>query len=190
MGKRRESRELAIQILYQMELRGEGKPDKRQLELFWGLFTGPFHVTSSVKEFSLQLVKGVIAHREEIDATIQRLANNWQLTRIALVDRNILRVALYEMLFCPEIPPIVSINEGVEIAKKFSTRESGRFVNGILDRIRAERTDLMAGHTDSSAAGCEAYGESSGDPAETMGGIVQDSESPEAESANSEEGQE
>jgi N utilization substance protein B len=148
MGKRRESRELAIQFLYQMEVRSEDMPDNRDLELFWGLFTGPFRVTSSVKEFSLRLVRGVLEHKEEIDATIQRFTSNWQLNRIAIVDLNILRVALFEMLYCPEIPPIVSINEGVEIAKRFSSRESGGFVNGILDRMLAECTAPKAGTSD------------------------------------------
>jgi N utilization substance protein B len=80
----------------------------------------------------------VLQHRETLDAIIQRLAKNWDLHRMAVVDRNILRLAIHEMLHRDDIPPVVSINEAVDIAKKFSTVESGKFVNGILDKVKDE----------------------------------------------------
>ena len=88
--------------------------------------------------FSEPLIRGTIEHRDECDALIVKFARNWELHRIATVDRNVLRLAIYEMLHREDIPPIVSINEAVDIAKKFSTQESGRFVNGILDRVKQE----------------------------------------------------
>ncbi len=83
-------------------------------------------------------MRGAIEKLPEVDAKIRTLADNWDFERLAAVDRNILRLAVYEMLFRPEIPPVVSINEAIEIAKKFSTTESGKFVNGLLDRVKKE----------------------------------------------------
>ena len=88
--------------------------------------------------FADPLIRGVIEHRDAIDEKIKDHAKNWDLHRIATVDRNIMRLAIYEMLYREDIPPIVSINEAVDIAKKFSTQDSGKFVNGILDKIRGE----------------------------------------------------
>ena len=82
----------------------------------------------------------MVERRAAIDERIAKYTDNWDLPRIAAVDRNILRLAMYEMLFRDDIPPVVSINEAVDIAKKFSTRESGAFVNGILDRLKADLT--------------------------------------------------
>jgi N utilization substance protein B len=89
-------------------------------------------------EFTESLVKGVLANQKSIDADIRSYAENWELGRMAVVDRNVLRMAIYEMKFCPDIPPVVSINEAVDIVKYYSSTESGRFVNGILDRIRKD----------------------------------------------------
>ena len=83
------------------------------------------------------LIRGSLEHREEADALITKYAVNWELHRIAAVDRNILRLAIYEMLHRQDIPPIVSINEAVDLAKKFSTQDSGKFVNGILDKVKS-----------------------------------------------------
>jgi len=109
----------------------------RQAELvgdFWELRPS----SKNVREFSEALINGVLANQEAIDGRIQKYAANYELGRIAVVDRNILRVAIYEMLFCNDVPPVVSINEAIEIAKKFGAEESGRFVNGILDRVKFE----------------------------------------------------
>ena len=88
--------------------------------------------------FADPLIRGTLQYREEADALIKKHAQNWDLHRIAAVDRNILRLAVYEMLHRTDIPPVVSINEAVDIAKKFSTQDSGKFVNGILDKLRGE----------------------------------------------------
>jgi N utilization substance protein B len=93
---------------------------------------------SAVRLFADPLIRGALEHREEADTLIKKLAKNWELHRIAAVDRNILRLAIFEMLHRDDIPPVVSINEAVDIAKKFSTQDSGKFVNGILDKIRGE----------------------------------------------------
>ena len=88
--------------------------------------------------FAEPLIRGTLEHRDEADALIKKHAKNWDLHRIAAVDRNILRLAIYEMLHRDDIPPVVSINEAVDIAKKFSTQDSGKFVNGILDKVKGE----------------------------------------------------
>lgn len=92
----------------------------------------------ALREFADSLIRGCLEHRAELDEIIKSHSKNWGLHRIAAVDRNILRLALYEMLHREDIPPVVSINEAVDIAKKFSTQDSGKFVNGILDKVRSE----------------------------------------------------
>jgi len=88
------------------------------------------------KPFFINLVEGVVKHMDEIDSLIHSSSKNWKISRMPVVDRNIMRIALYEILYCPDIPAKVSINEAVDIAKKYGTKDSGAFVNGILDRIR------------------------------------------------------
>lgn len=127
MGVRREGREAAVQYLYLRDLNGEN--DLLSFYKFRGL-------SPAARRFCDALVQGVKEHATSIDGTIQQNAQNYELNRISVVDRNILRVALFEMLHCPDVPPVVSINEAIEIAKKYSTEESGRFVNGVLDQIR------------------------------------------------------
>jgi N utilization substance protein B len=92
----------------------------------------------AVKDFMESLVLGVLKHLPELDQTIVKYAKNWNLRRMATVDRNILRLAVYEIKHRNDIPPVVSINEAVDIAKKYSTEDSGKFVNGILDKIRSD----------------------------------------------------
>ena len=132
-GKRRIARELAVQFLYQYDLSGGSLEEA--LPLFWETQS---EVSEDGRKFTEELVQGVVEHRVAIDERIAKYTDNWDLPRIAAVDRNILRLAMYEMLFRDDIPPVVSINEAVDIAKKFSTRESGAFVNGILDRLKAD----------------------------------------------------
>jgi len=93
---------------------------------------------SAVRLFAEPLIRGTLERRNEIDEQIKKHAKNWELHRMAVVDRNVLRLAIYEMLHREDIPPVVSINEAVDIAKKFSTQDSGKFVNGILDKIKGE----------------------------------------------------
>ena len=130
MGTRRRARELAMQALFYMDTQQNGS--REMLERFCENFTLP----EKVRPFFLQLVKGVLDAQPQIDTLIERYSKNWKVQRMACVDRNVLRVAIFEMLFCPDIPPKVSINEAIDVAKKFGTEESGAFINGIVDRIR------------------------------------------------------
>jgi len=138
MGKRREGREAAVQFLYQLDLNGDKTPG--DAEAFWALHSGPGKaaVTAKTRTFTEKLVAGVMMHRDDIDERIKKYTANYELNRLAAVDRNILRVAIYEMLHSPDVAPVVIINEAIEIAKKFGAEKSGGFVNGILDRIKRE----------------------------------------------------
>ena len=130
MGTRRRARELALQALFYMDTQQNGSP--RMLERFCENFNLP----QKVRPFFLQLVNGVLAAQPQIDSLIEKYSKNWKMQRMSCVDRNVMRVAIFEMLFCPDIPPKVSINEAIDVAKKFGTEESGAFINGIVDRIR------------------------------------------------------
>jgi len=134
MGKRREGREAAVQFLFHHDMNA-GKDDDLAGD-FWELRPS----TKNVREFSEALIKGVLANKADIDQRISKCTANYEISRIAVVDRNILRIAIYEMFFCNDVPPVVSINEAIEIAKKFGAEESGRFVNGILDRAKLDLT--------------------------------------------------
>lgn len=151
MGKRREGREAAVQFLYQFDV--NRRPLEESLQEFWTLRCAPGKPEASPKTraFTEDLIKGVSGKLETIDERIRACAANYDLHRIAVVDRNILRIAIYEMLHCNDVPPVVSINEAIEIAKRFGSEESSRFVNGILDRVRAElkRPAREAGGADS-----------------------------------------
>lgn len=138
MGKRREGREAAVQFLYQLDLHGAAEAG--DIGAFWDLRTGPGSSPPAAKTraFTEQLIHGVLAHRAEIDARIVACTANYDLHRIAAVDRNILRVAIYELLHSLEVAPVIIINEAIEVAKKFGAEKSGGFVNGILDRIKKE----------------------------------------------------
>ncbi len=135
MSTRRISRECAAQFLYQQDACNlPGEELEKALLGFWSLR----EITEPVKAFGEELIRGVLSKRTEVDAKIRSHADNWDFDRIAKVDLSVLRLAVYEMLFREDIPPVVSINEAIEIAKRFSTEESGRFVNGILDCIRKD----------------------------------------------------
>lgn len=134
MGKRREGREAAVQYLFQHDVGKIDNPDA--LDLFWQLRPA----AAKTREFGTALVRGVLANQAAIDERIRKYAANYELHRIAAVDRNILRLAIYEMIFANDTPPVVAINEAIEIAKRFGSEESSRFVNGILDRVKSEIT--------------------------------------------------
>lgn len=129
MGIRRQSRECALQMLYQSSM--GNIPVEKVLENFWDCVES----SERARGFAEDLAKGVETHLDEIDSLIACNSTNWRLSRMASVDKNILRVAVFEMLYRPDIPLKVTINEAVEIAKLFGTHESGAFVNGILDNI-------------------------------------------------------
>jgi N utilization substance protein B len=127
--KRRKAREYALQILFQLDIRKE-KPSAAVLKHFWA----EYDPDEEVKAFSEEIVKGTYKHIARIDELLHQCAKNWSLDRMAVVDRNVLRMAVYEILYRIDIPTSVTINEAIEIAKKYGTDESGSFVNGILDR--------------------------------------------------------
>lgn len=129
MGNRRRSREIAMQALFDMDMSLE--MSAARFERFCNNFDTPAHLLPFVRT----LVAGVLDKRAEIDALIEAHASNWKISRIACVDRNIMRIAVYEMVYCPEIPAKVSINEAIDIGKRYGTDESGAFINGILDSI-------------------------------------------------------
>lgn len=136
MRKRTLAREFALQILYQIDIRRDNLGDI--VDSFWKA-QDEGEVDTSVKDFALDIAKGVIENLKVIDEKISQHATNWHLKRMAVVDRNILRLASFELLFRDDIPAKVSINEAVELAKKFSGVEAGKFVNGILDKVKAEK---------------------------------------------------
>jgi len=130
MGKRRKARELALMILYELEFRtGEAKAI---LDTFWQDHLVP----PEVRAFTESLVRGTVESGPELDRLIAANAAHWSLARIALVERNILRLAVYELVYRDDIPERVAINEAIELAKLYGSQESGAFVNGILDQIR------------------------------------------------------
>ena len=129
MGPRRKGRELALQALYQLEMTGDNSP--RAVELFLSHFEGG----PEAKDFARRLIAGVGASRTEIDQVIERAAEHWKLSRMAKVDLTILRMAAYELLFCPDIPVNVSLDEAIEIGKRYGSGDSATFINGILDQV-------------------------------------------------------
>jgi transcription antitermination protein NusB len=133
MGKRRKGREVALQFLYQLDLHGAGDPAPYEKE-FWGRHP----VDPDTRSFADSLVRGTKQHQGKTDQLITQYAEHWDLDRMAVVDRNILRLAVHELLWQPDVPPKVAINEAIELAKKFGTADSSRFINGLLDRILKE----------------------------------------------------
>lgn len=119
-----------MQALFSMDM-GRDDPEKTL-----ALFCGHFALSKKSLPFFLQLVKGVQEVGDMIDSLLERFSDHWKLSRMPCVDRNIMRIAVYEMLYCKDIPPKVSINEAIDIGKKYGTEESGPFINGILDGIR------------------------------------------------------
>lgn len=153
MGIRHEAREWALQFLFQSEFNRAESLDEG-FRLFWqhqeeepataprppdaGAADVQGRQRAKARQFAEELARGVIAHHSEIDPLISKHAENWEIDRMGTVDRNAMRIAVFEMLYRDDIPPVVSINEAVELAKAYSSIESGKFVNGILDRIRKE----------------------------------------------------
>ncbi len=128
---RRDGREAAVQYLYGNDVQGQIEFSPEKLDAFWSLRDAK----SFAREFATELIRGVVEHSSEIDAMIRNQLENYSFQRLAAVDRNILRLGTYEILYASHIPPQAAINEAIEIAKRFGTEESARFVNGILDKI-------------------------------------------------------
>ncbi|MFH1846236.1 MAG: transcription antitermination factor NusB, partial [Candidatus Omnitrophota bacterium] len=131
MRKRTVSREIALKVLYANDITKEEIEETERK--FW---EHNISKSKSIRDFSRHLIDGVISKREKIDEILAKCATNWKIERMATIDRNILRIAAYELLYDKETPPKVAINEAIEIAKKYGDENSGRFVNGILDEIR------------------------------------------------------
>jgi len=129
MGRRRKARELAVQVLFHLEY-NPGDPDK-----VFHLICENFGPSKSIRPFSKKLVLGVCENEKGLDTLISRSSRNWRLERMSRADRSILRLGVFEIVFMKDIPPKVTIDEAVELGKKFGTQESGAFINGILDNI-------------------------------------------------------
>ncbi len=143
MGKRRRARELAIQVLFHME-NNPGDPGE-----CFDRVCESFDAAKEVRAYSREVVLGVWEKRADLDRLMRRSSKNWRVERMSRVDRNILRLAIYEVLYRKDVPPKVSIDEAVELGKRYGTEESGAFINGILDHIynelKAEEVDQPAG---------------------------------------------
>ena len=132
MIKRRKSRESALQALYQWTI------TKQDATNVLGTLRLHFPQADEKDEFAEQIVLGVLAHCQQLDEMIERFSEHWRLDRMSVVDRNILRIATFEFLYCPDIPPKVTINEAIDLGRRFGSADSGSFINGILDRILKE----------------------------------------------------
>ncbi|NNG02308.1 MAG: transcription antitermination factor NusB [Desulfobacteraceae bacterium] len=130
MGTRRRSRENAMQALFYMDMVHDHSTEAMDL------FVDCYQLSKTVLPFFNRLVAGVLEAKSILDHIIERFSNNWKIGRMSCVDRNVLRIAVYEMLHCEDIPLKVSINEAIDVGKRFGTEESGAFINGILDSIR------------------------------------------------------
>lgn len=135
---RRAARRRALEVLYEADLRDRPLPEVLAAHL-------EPDATEALPDFALALVRGVHRHREEIDGLISQYAKGWTLPRMPVIDRNVLRMGVFELLHDPEIPPAVAINEAVALAKELSTDDSGRFVNGLLSRITPPAEDPTEG---------------------------------------------
>jgi transcription antitermination protein NusB len=134
MGNRRKAREMAMQALFFMDISKDVSVS--QIDLFCRCY----QPSKNIEIFFQQLTKGIIERWLYINDVIERFSSNWKLNRMACVDRNIIRIAVYEILFCEDIPPRVAINEAIDIGKKYGTEGSGAFINGILDSIHTAMT--------------------------------------------------
>ena len=140
-GTRREAREATIQFLFSHDLNNDTLPD--QCADFWQLRKA----RKKVQDFANDLIGGIFEHREELDQAIDAASENYTLDRLSAIDRNILRLATYEILHRDDIPTPVTINEAIEIAKRFGTAESAGFVNGVLDRIQRDLSESFREET-------------------------------------------
>jgi N utilization substance protein B len=130
MGKRRKARESTLQILFQLEF-NDSEPEKA-FKLYWK----DKRASKEVKDYCRWLIDGVVSHKESIDRNIQSVSEHWRLARMPVVDRNILRMAVFELLYEEDVAPAIVINEAIEIAKKFSGEQAAMFINGVLDTLR------------------------------------------------------
>ncbi len=130
--RRSKSRECALQVLFQLNI------TKQEPVTALSQFQEHFSPNGEADDFVKRLVLGVLEHRRELDRLIEQYSEHWRLDRINIIERNILRMALFELLYCEEIPPKVTINEAIDLGKRYGSEDSGSFINGILDRIQNE----------------------------------------------------
>lgn len=133
MGKRRKARESTLQILFQIEF--DSSSLEKIVNSYWENIA---YSEEEIRSYSTWLVEGILSHQEEIDGIIQSVSEHWRVPRMAMIDRNILRIAVFELLYEEKVAPAIVINEAIEIAKKYSGEQAGTFVNGILDAIRKQ----------------------------------------------------
>jgi N utilization substance protein B len=134
MATRRDGREWALQIIFSLDLNTRSNLD----EVFDYFFEVHAESDKKTREFTENIVRGVVEHRPEIDEKIEKYADHWKIRRMGVIDRNVMRIALYELMYCEDVPQAVVLNEAIDLAKYFSNSDSGRFVNGILDRARKD----------------------------------------------------
>lgn len=151
MGIRRQSRVCALQLLFQLDIHGS---TEHWLADYWAQHPVP----PEVRAFAEQIVEGVREHRDELDALIGKVAVNWTVARMPIVDRNILRMGLYEFLWLPDVPAKVTVNEAIELAKQFADEEARRFVNGILDKVLKDDPRLAEKRAELAGSGQGARG--------------------------------
>ena len=148
MRRRTRARETAMQLLFQVDLRGPGYGSEVEVDLA-DMMANAGGGDPDVRSFAMRLVEGTLDAMTEIDERLRSVTRNWDLKRMAAVDRNIMRMAIYELIHCDDVPPKVTINEAIDLGKKYSTANSGGFINGILDRVRIdlekERTQATDG---------------------------------------------
>lgn len=137
MGRRRKAREETLRILFRLEF------ENKQIEMTLNQYWESKKTTEEIKEYSTWLVNGIVSDQAKIDNIIQQFSEHWRISRMAIVDRNILRMAVFELLNEKNIAPAIIINEAIEIAKKYSGDEAATFVNGILDAVRKNLKDIM-----------------------------------------------
>ena len=135
MGIRRKARESALQFLFQDDFTA-GDIHQGELNERFDLFCNLYQVNRKARPYTLDLVRGILQNRDHVDSLIGQCAKNWRLERIAITDKNLLRIGVFEMVYCEDIPDQVAINEAVEIAKRYGGEESPAFINGILDAVK------------------------------------------------------
>ena len=136
MGTRRKARETALQFLFQDDFAVKGGYSNEDIDGRFDSFCLLYQISHKARPYALELLHGIAARRDALDAMIRENAENWRLERIAIMDRNLLRIGAYEMVFADDVPPQVAINEAVEIAKRFGSADSPGFINGILDAVK------------------------------------------------------
>ncbi|MBU0575581.1 MAG: transcription antitermination factor NusB [Proteobacteria bacterium] len=148
MHQRRKAREVALQVLYELDVQMIGLGEA--IELFWA----NFEASEEARKFSSLLIEGAWNNREQIDSLISDSSENWTIARMSRVDKSILRMAVYELLFCRDIPPKVTLNEAIDLGKVYGSENSGAFINGILDALYGKLRNKDENQDNHSVAGC------------------------------------